>query len=250
MTAPSAVGSGTFAVPFVGVMAKAPRAGHAKTRLAQVLPPAVAADLHRHFLLDTIEALHRVDGVALGIICPPGDGPELRRLPIDVPVVEQPTAGLMAGLAFGIEHFLGAGHPAVVLVNADSPTLPSERIGEALQTLARHDVVLGPSADGGYYLVGATVSCTRLLCDKPYSDATTICAETLARARRLALRAASISPWFDVDLPSELEQLARALQGAPAHIGANTRRALEHHREALNGLASARAETEDPGTGR
>lgn len=229
-------------------MAKAPRAGHAKTRLSRALPPAVAADLYRHFLLDTIAALRRVDGVALGLVGPPGDGPDLRELETGLLVVEQPIPGLMAGLAFAIDRFLAAGHPAVILVNADSPTLPPGRIDEALRALAGHDVALGPTADGGYYLIGATVSCTRLLCDEPYADGTTICAETLDRARRLNLRATAISPWFDVDLPSEVARLAVALRSQPAHVAAHTRRALAAYHEVLRGLAEGGAQGEGSGS--
>lgn len=226
--------------PFVGIMAKAPRAGHAKTRLAQGLPPEVAADLYRHFLLDTIAALRRAGDVSLGLVCPAGDAPELRGLDTGLSIVEQPSPGLMAGLAFGIEHFLAAGHPAVILVNADSPTLPPERIGAALDALDGHDVVLGPTADGGYYLIGATVPCTRLLCEQPYLDGTTIYADTLARARLLGLRAASIAPWFDVDLLVELHSLATSLEGAPDGVAPHTRRALATYHLLLDEAQDAR----------
>lgn len=238
MTAPFVVASCGHAVPFIGIMAKAPRAGHAKTRLTQALTPAIAADLYRHFLLDTIAALRRLDGVALGLVCPAGDGPDLRLLETGLPVVEQPVPGLMEGLAFGIERFLGAGHSAVVLVNGDSPTLPAALVGDALKALATHQVVLGPTVDGGYYLIGATVSCRALLCTESYPDSATIYAQTLERAHRMGLQPASIAPWFDVDVPSELHHLALALEGEPAHVAPHTRRALRAHRAALRNLSA------------
>ncbi len=143
------------AMPFIGIMAKAPRPGHAKTRLTRTLPPDVAADLYRHFLLDTIDVVRRVPDARAGLICPPGDGAELRDLGLDLPILEQPEPGLMQGLAFGIAGALDRGHPMVALINADSPTLPVERIVDAFTMLGETDVVLGPSADGGYYLIGA-----------------------------------------------------------------------------------------------
>lgn len=238
VTVPFVAESSGRAVPFVGIMAKAPRAGHAKTRLSQALAPAIAADLYRHFLLDTVAALRRVDGVALGLVCPMGDGPDLRRLDTGLPVVEQPVPGLMEGLAFGIDRFLGAGHSAVILVNGDSPTLPAALVGDALRALATHKVVLGPTADGGYYLIGATASCRALLCAEPYLDSATIYAQTLQRARGLDLQPASIAPWFDVDLPSELHHLTLALEREPAHVAPHTRRALRMHYAALRRLAA------------
>lgn len=215
--------------PLVGIMAKAPRAGHAKTRLTAALPPAVAADLYAHFLRDTVDLVSRVPGVAATLLCPPGDAAALRAMDLGLPVLEQPEPGLMRGLAFGIAHGLEVGHPAVALINADSPTLPPERIAACLAALADAEVVLGPTADGGYYLIGATVSCTDLLLGVSYSSSHTIYQETLAQAEQLGLRARAIAPWWDVDLPDELAQLARALDAAPPHTAVHTRRALIQH---------------------
>jgi glycosyltransferase A (GT-A) superfamily protein (DUF2064 family) len=225
------------AVPCVGIMAKAPRAGHAKTRLARAVSPEVAADLYYHFLLDTVAVVARVPDVAAVLICPPGDGRDLRRLDLGLPVVEQPAPGLMQGLAFGIGRALDRGHPAVALIDADSPTLPPERISAAFAALAGHDVVLGPTVDGGYYLIAATVPCTRLLCDVPYLDAATICADTLARARHLGLRATTIASWFDVDLPMEVRWLVESLRDEPTHRAVHTRRALAAHHAVVQKLA-------------
>jgi len=213
-------------LPLVGVMAKAPRAGHAKTRLTQAFPPEVAADFYLHFLRDTVDAVRRVDGTETILVCPAGDRSDLRRLDLDLPIIEQVEPGLMHGLAFGIAHGLSAGHPAVVLVNGDSPTLPSACVAEALAALDRHDVVLGPTADGGYYAIAASVPCHHLLCDEPYPDGATICQDTLVRARQLGLRGGVVSPWFDIDLPLELGQLALLLADAPPQVARHTRRAL------------------------
>jgi len=122
--------------PFVGVMAKAPRPGHAKTRLTSALAPDVAADLYRHFLLDTVDVVRRVPGVAAALLCPAGDGAELARLDTGLPIVEQRAPGLMQGLAFGVAYALDGGHRAVALINADSPTLPPARIADAFAALA------------------------------------------------------------------------------------------------------------------
>src|SRR5207248_1745515 len=150
----------------------------------------------------------RVPGTAAALICPPGDTAELQRLDLGVPIIEQPEPGLMRGLAFGIAHALREGHPAVALINADSPTLPPACIADAFRALLKLDVVLGPTADGGYYLIGATAPCTTLLCATPYPSSATICADTLAGAGRLGLRAGTIGAWFDVDLPAEVGRLA------------------------------------------
>ncbi len=219
--------------PFVGIMAKAPRPGYAKTRLTSALDPEVAADLYRHFLLDTVDVVRRVPGVAATLLCPAGDGADLARLDIGLPIVEQREPGLMHGLVFGIAHALEGGHNSVALINADSPTLPPARIAAALTALSTYNVVFGPTADGGYYLIAATVPCDRLLLGVPYPDGTTILRDTLEQAERLGLRAGTIAPWFDVDLPAELRGLADALADAPPHLAAHTRHALTTHARAI-----------------
>jgi len=222
--------------PFVGIMAKAPRPGYAKTRLTSALAPEVAADLYRHFLRDTVDVVRRVPGVAAALLCPAGDGADLARLDIGLPIVEQREPGLMHGLVFGIAHALEGGHKAVALINADSPTLPPARIADAFAALATYDVVFGPTADGGYYLIASTVPCDELLLGATYPDGTTILRDTQAQAARLGLRTGTIAPWFDIDLPAELRDLADALADAPPHLAAHTRHALTAHASALRGL--------------
>jgi rSAM/selenodomain-associated transferase 1 len=226
-------------VPLVGIMAKAPRAGHAKTRLARALAPEIAADMYRNFLMDTVEIVRRVPDVKAVLVCPQGDKLDLLALDLGLPVLEQDGPGLMHGLAYGIAHGLDLGYPAVALINADSPTLPPDLIAGAVAALDTHDVVLGPTADGGYYLIAASVPCTALLCDEPYPNGETICRDTLARAQRLGLRAATVAPWFDIDLPSELAQLASALQGLPPHVARHTRRGLQRHQALLDRFVDA-----------
>jgi len=222
--------------PFVGIMSKAPRPGHAKTRLTSVLAPDVAADLYRHFLLDTIDMVRRVPGIAAGLVCPAGDGADLARLDTGLPVIEQRASGLMHGLAFGVAQALEQGHTAAALINADSPTLPPALIADAFAALATHDVVFGPTADGGYYLIAARVPCDNLLLGVPYPDGATILRDTLAQARALGLRAGTVAPWFDIDLPAELRELAATLTGAPPDLAVHTRRALATHAAALQRL--------------
>ena len=142
----------------IGVMAKAPVPGVAKTRLASLVGAVRAAELHWLFLLDTLETVRRGAHADVFVICPDErQAEQLRRaLPADSAILAQRGRGLMAGLASALEDLLGLGYSAVVLSDADSPTLPPQRFADAFTALAAGaDVVLGPSADGGYYLIGA-----------------------------------------------------------------------------------------------
>lgn len=222
--------------PFVGIMAKAPRPGHAKTRLTSALAPEVAADLYHHFLLDTIDLVRRVPGVTSALVCPAGDSADLERLETGLPIIEQHAPGLMQGLAFGIAWALEQGHKAVALINADSPTLPPALIADAFAALATQDVVFGPTADGGYYLVASRVPCDDLLLGVPYPNGATILRDTQERARALGLRAGTIVPWFDIDLPAELRGLAASLADAAPGLAVHTRRGLAAHADVIRAL--------------
>src|SRR6202165_773354 len=131
------------------VMAKAPRPGMVKTRLAQSLPVEAVTELYRCLLDDTM-ALARSLGsssgtVEVAIMCPASDVEELARLaPGGVSVVAQKGEGLAAGLTSVFAHF-ASGQRRVVAFNSDSPHLPASVLENAFQALTAHDVVIGPT---------------------------------------------------------------------------------------------------------
>ncbi|HXJ14838.1 MAG TPA: TIGR04282 family arsenosugar biosynthesis glycosyltransferase, partial [Candidatus Limnocylindrales bacterium] len=138
-------------------MAKAPRPGMVKTRLAEsISPPAVIA-LYRCLLADTLELAKSLNGVDVAVVCPEPDQEELAQLVggDGVSVVAQKGDGLAAGLNFAFRHFTSAGPQRVIAFNSDSPHLAPRVLLSAFEILATHDVVVGPTNDGGYYLVGA-----------------------------------------------------------------------------------------------
>ncbi|MGA7444551.1 MAG: DUF2064 domain-containing protein, partial [Candidatus Sulfotelmatobacter sp.] len=140
------------------IMAKAPRPGRVKTRLAQSLPVEAVTELYCCLLDDTM-ALARsplLGTVDVAIMCPAADVEELTRLTRGVvDVVAQKGEGLAAGLTSVFAHFAASGRHRVVAFNSDSPHLPASVLESAFEVLAQHDVVAGPTHDGGYYLVGA-----------------------------------------------------------------------------------------------
>ena len=95
---------------------------------------------------------------------------------------------------------LDAGHDAVCLLNSDSPTLPTAYLMAAATALAAPGdrIVLGPSTDGGYYLLGLKQPHRRLFEDIDWSTER-VAAQTLARARELGLAVHQLPSWYDVD---------------------------------------------------
>ena len=198
------------------IMAKAPKPGTVKTRLAQSLPVEAVTDLYRCLLDDTMALARSLGGVEIAIMCPASDVEELTPLAKGLlDVVAQKGKGLAAGLTSVFEHFAVLGHQRVVAFNSDSPQLPALILESAFETLTRHDVVVGPTHDGGYYLVGAKAAHPALF-DGDGLGTQSALAALLARARRLELSVGFTEPFYDIDVEGDLTRLAAELQLAPA----------------------------------
>lgn len=130
------------------VLAKAPRPGHSKTRLCPPCTPRQAADLAEAALRDTLAAVRRTPGVARRVLVLEGaPGPWLPR---GFEVLPQRGDGLDERLAAA---FADVGGPAL-LVGMDTPQITPGLLADAAAELARHEVVLGPAHDGGYWAIG------------------------------------------------------------------------------------------------
>ena len=141
------------------IMAKAPRPGAVKTRLAPSLSPAAVADFYCCLLDDTLALARSLDSVEVAVMCPESDVHELTQLAGgQASVVAQKGEGLAAGLTSVFAHFAKERRRRIIAFNSDSPHLPRSVLEDAFETLAAHDVVVGPTHDGGYYLVGAKAS--------------------------------------------------------------------------------------------
>jgi uncharacterized protein len=197
----------------IGVMAKAPIPGRAKTRLTPLLTPEEAAALSAAFLRDVTENVrlaarqapirgciayapagteamfehHLADGTGLVL----ADGS---------PLLPPRVQGFGRCLLHAIQAMLDDGARAACVLNSDSPTLPTALLVEAARLLLdRADrVVLGPAEDGGYYLLGMGAPHAHLFEDIAWST-DTVAEATRARARTLGLELIELAPWYDVD---------------------------------------------------
>lgn len=213
------------------IFAKPPEPGRVKTRLIPKLGSDGAAHLYEAFLDDTV-ALCR--GVAAGLEIWAAGGEELpgdersaayfRRRHPGLRLRRQVGADLGDRLRGAFETAFEEGSDRVVITGSDHPTLPVEYVRRAFTLLRESDAVVGPSEDGGYYLIG--VSCgtwpraAGLFADVPWSTSRVLAA-TRERARALALNHTELPEWYDVDNPSDLPRLAR-----DADAGSRTGRAL------------------------
>jgi len=207
------------------IMAKAPRPGAVKTRLALSLSPQAVTALYCCLLHDTLALARSLRDVEVAIMCPESDVNELAQLagaPLannETSVVAQKGEGLAAGLTsvfahFAPDHRSDAHRRRVIAFNSDSPHLPRFVLEDAFETLAAHDVVVGPTHDGGYYLVGAKASHLTLFAGDGMGTSSAL-ERLVSRAQTLELSIGFADPFYDIDVADDLTRLAAELRLAP-----------------------------------
>ena len=197
------------------IMAKAPRPGAVKTRLARSLSLKAVIGFYCCLLDDTLALARSLGDVEVAIMCPDSDVSELARLAgDDASVVAQKGEGLAAGLTSVFAHFAEDRQRRIIAFNSDSPHLPRSILEGAFQTLAAHDVVVGPTHDGGYYLVGAKASHPTLFAHDGMGTSSAL-ERLLSRARGLELSLGFVDPFYDIDVADDLTRLAAELRLAP-----------------------------------
>jgi rSAM/selenodomain-associated transferase 1 len=196
------------------VFARAPVAGHTKTRLIPALGPARAAQLYRCFVLDTLEAARRAPADVTVAAADPQHLDCLRALAEEAcpeaAVIGQRGGDLGERIANAVREALGLGHPRAVVIGSDSPDLPPDRFREALDLAAERDLVLGPCSDGGYYLIGMHAAMPEVFGGIEWSSETVL-ADTIRRAQEIGASIALLEPWQDVDTPEDLRALRARL---------------------------------------
>jgi rSAM/selenodomain-associated transferase 1 len=201
-------------------MAKAPRPGSVKTRLVAGLSPEAVTDFYCCLLEDTLTLAQSLRDVEVAIMCPGTDVSELAQLAgNEVSVVAQNGDGLASGLTSVFAHFAPdprgeAQQRRTIAFNSDSPHLPGSVLEEAFETLAAHDVVVGPTHDGGYYLVGAKASHPTLFANDGMGTNSAL-ERLLSAARDLQLSIGFADSFYDIDVVDDLSRLAVELRLAP-----------------------------------
>jgi uncharacterized protein len=214
------------------IMAKAARLGQVKTRLSASLPAEAVVDLYRCMIEDTLDLARSVSTDALAIVCPTLDVADLAGWLPAIEIVAQQGEGLAAGLVSAFRIFIDRGYRCVVAIDGDSPQLPPETLDKAFRLLDGADVVVGPTTDGGYYLVGSTTVQAELF-DTQRMGTGRALDSLMASAQGLGLRVALTETGYDVDEVEDLARLARELRLFP-HRALRTAAWLAH-RSGLRG---------------
>ena len=215
----------------VAIMAKAPRAGEVKTRLSPPLSPAEATELYRCFLLDKIEQVRMLKSAIPAIAYTPAEARTLfETLAPGFVLFPQEGPDLGARLANCFDHLLEQGYAGALAVDSDTPTLPSKFLERALAAIAMPnvDLVVGPSEDGGYYLIGLKKAERALFTEIEWSTPVVL-PETLRRAEAVGLRVLSLPSWFDIDTTRDLERLRVSLDQTAGAGPRHTRQFFAEH---------------------
>jgi hypothetical protein len=213
----------------LGLFAKWPAPGAAKTRLCAGRGPEWGARVARAFLLDTVERLAGVGDRRVLAFAPPAAEADFAALVRGrFTLAPQADGDLGRRLACFAAEQIAAGAGSLVLVGADSPTLPVEYVERAFAELGLADVVLGPATDGGYYLIGCGRRVPPVFDGIAWGTSRAL-ADTVARLAGPSWRLALLPPWYDVDTPDDWAMLCghlAALRRAGTDPGAPHTEAL------------------------
>ena len=206
--------------------AKVPRPGRVKTRLAAAIGDTEAASLYRVMGRRVLDGVRGGDYRLVAYIDPANELARARDWLGETGIDFKPQAGDDLGErladAFRRE-FQRARH--VCAIGTDAPAVDRRVVERAFTELSNNDLVLGPALDGGYYLIGLSGYQPELFRGVPWSTER-VMAETLARARALVLRTATLEPLPDIDTVEDLERAGIRLPGD--HVSGESRSPKPH----------------------
>lgn len=196
------------------VVAKRPVPGQTKTRLCPPLSPNQAADLYGCFLRDTLDTMRKVPNVQRVIGFLPEDARGyFTQLAPDMEMIHQRGTTLGERLDNLLTDALVGGAVRAVVMDSDSPTLPAAYLSQAFEQLEEADVVIGPTRDGGYYLIGVKQPHPHLLRQVKMSTSHVL-KDTLRLAEASGLVASLLPTWYDVDTIADLGVLESDIAGS------------------------------------
>jgi glycosyltransferase A (GT-A) superfamily protein (DUF2064 family) len=245
----------------LAVMAKAPISGSVKTRLVPFLSAEEAAELARALLLDQLHHLSAIENAELYLAFSPNDAAHMMRqlAPAPFALFSQTDGDLGARMQNVFATLFARGHRNIVLIGADLPPLPLRYVTRAFAYLAgkkssvhppltKHVLskveggekgglaraqgraVLGPSQDGGYYLIGLNCAAPALFAEMTWSHEQVL-AETTRRSASLGMATLQLPQWLDIDRPDDLVLVQSAL-------GSSLKKTAPHTWRFLRGLKS------------
>ena len=203
------------------IFTREPEEGRTKTRLMPYFSPAQCAELHRCMLKDISKEMQKADAdIFVAYTC--GDGPDDPGEPAflrsivkrNTVFIRQRGEDIGSRMRNAFDDVLGSGYSKAVLIGTDIPGIRSETIDSALELLDSTDVVMGPTEDGGYYLIGMKSVHPEAFDVRTYG-VSTVFDETIASIRKAGLSAGLVSAYPDIDTPEDLAGFRRMMRRDP-----------------------------------
>ncbi|MDH3974811.1 MAG: TIGR04282 family arsenosugar biosynthesis glycosyltransferase [Deltaproteobacteria bacterium] len=210
------------------LFAKAPVPGKVKTRLTTNLSPHQSAALHESFVIDTLMEMSVIKDADTFLAChPTSEDPFFLSLEkrFHLNRFEQRGQNLGERMKNAFHHLKSQGYDKIVIIGSDSPTLSGSIVEEAFESLEKHDLVLGPSLDGGYYLIAISGEVPEIFNGIQWGG-DTVFEDTFNKAKSLGLDMHILPFWYDVDTIKELRFLSIHLAGLDDRVCVETRNVL------------------------
>ncbi len=198
------------------IFAKAPVPGEVKTRMCPPLAPDEAASLHGSMVMDTVEQTQSLRGFDIFLACTPSmDHPFFQTLAARhrIQLCDQVGEDLGQRMDHALTAMFTRGYAYALLVGTDIPTLSSHHYHHAKEVLQATDVVLGPTKDGGYYLVGTKKPVPELFATISWST-DSVLTQSQARAEQVGLAVGLLAPERDIDTFDDMQALLHEETGS------------------------------------
>lgn len=202
-----------MSIPCVLIFAKYPTPGRVKTRMVPPLTDEQAADLHLASLLAVCENVRRAGLSDVKVVATPDDRvDDFRRLfgTVIGGVWPQGDGNLGDRLVRAVRRAFEESAGPVILLGADSPTLPTTTLASAVASLEDSEVAIGPCADGGYYLLALRREAPELFEAIDWGSAH-VYRQTLAAAESAGIDVHQLPTWYDLDRFDDVVRAARDL---------------------------------------
>jgi rSAM/selenodomain-associated transferase 1 len=193
----------------IAVFAKSPSSERVKTRLQNPLGPGTIRELSEAFLRDTVEVASGLASARLYLACSP-DRRDIFFQKLEqeygLSLMDQKGRDLGERMAHVFRQLKKRGFQKILIIGSDLPTLPLAYLRQALTLLDQHEVVIGPSLDGGYYLIGISGSVPPVFDHIPWSTERVFLL-TMEKVLDAKLSCGLLPFWYDVDRPEDLRFL-------------------------------------------
>lgn len=190
--------------PVLVIFTRLPEKERVKTRLTPPLSPEEAVRLQRAMVLDALALAKDLEEYSMAVAYAPGaEKALLKSLKKQAVLIPQRGESLGDRMANALQDVFDMGFTPGVLLGTDIPTLPPYIPLDALEELKRKEVVLGPTLDGGYYLIGMRSIIRRIFRGISWGTPEVL-TQSIARIKGAGLSFSCLEAWYDVDTPEDL----------------------------------------------